>query len=114
MAKELGVVMVLKGNKTIVTDGKDLYENPTGNPGMATGGSGDILPGMIATFLAQGFSPLQSAMLGVYIHGLAGDLAKRYLGEISMIATDILNFLPQAFIVYSRKYGKREGQRRYI
>lgn len=101
-AKLYNVIALLKGHNTIVTDGKNVYVNKTGNPGMATGGSGDILTGIIATFLAQGFSPFDSACLGAHIHGLAGDLACKKFGEISLIATDILDYLPEAFKRYTR------------
>ncbi|MBI4231873.1 NAD(P)H-hydrate dehydratase [Candidatus Peregrinibacteria bacterium] len=101
-AKLYNVIVLLKGHNAIVTDGKNVYVNKTGNPGMATGGSGDILTGIIATFLAQGFSPFDSACLGAHIHGLAGDLACKKFGETSLIATDILNYLPDAFKRYSK------------
>ncbi|MFH1229897.1 MAG: NAD(P)H-hydrate dehydratase [Planctomycetota bacterium] len=96
-AKRFNAVVVLKGYQTIVTDGEDIYINNTGNPGMATAGSGDVLTGMIATFLSQKFSPFEAAQLAVYLHGLAGDLAVNILGESSLISTDILDFIPQAF-----------------
>lgn len=100
-ASQFCATTVLKGHRTVVTDGVRVFVNGTGNPGMATGGSGDILTGMIAAFLAQGFSPFESAQLGVHIHGCAGDLARRKYGEISMIATDILEMLPEAFKRFS-------------
>lgn len=90
-------VVVLKGHRTIVTDGQQFSVNQTGNAGMATGGSGDSLTGIITALLGQGLSPWQAARLGVHVHGLAGDLAAERLGQISMIATDIIDFLPQAF-----------------
>ena len=74
-----------------------LWINPTGNPGMATGGSGDVLTGIIAAFLARGMEPWEAAAAGAYIHGLAGDLAAAAKGEISLIASDLLDFLPEAF-----------------
>ena len=101
-AKLYNVIVLLKGHNTIVTNGKKVYVNKTGNPGMATGGSGDILTGIIATFLAQGFSPFDSACLGAHIHGLAGDIACKKIGETSLVATDILDYLPDAFKRYSR------------
>jgi NAD(P)H-hydrate epimerase len=96
------LTVVLKGYRTIVTDGDKVYENRSGNPGMATGGSGDVLTGMIATFLGQGFKPFEAASLGVYLHGLAGDLAAKKFGQISMIATDILDSLPTAITKFQR------------
>jgi NAD(P)H-hydrate epimerase len=95
-AAEHGVVLVLKGHATIVTDGRQVYHNTTGNPGMATGGTGDVLTGVLAALLGQGLGPFAAAQLGVYIHGLAGDLARDALGEVSLIATDLLQYLPPA------------------
>jgi NAD(P)H-hydrate epimerase len=99
------VVLVLKGHQTLVTDGRRLYRNTTGNPGMATGGTGDVLTGLIAALLAQKLEVLQAARLGVYLHGLAGDLARDHLGEVSLIATDVLGHLPQAFLQPAQKAG---------
>lgn len=90
-------IVVLKGHRTIVTDGEQLAFNQTGNPGMATGGSGDSLTGIITALLGQGLSPWQAARLGVHVHGLAGDLAANELGEVSLVASDIVDFLPLAF-----------------
>jgi NAD(P)H-hydrate epimerase len=89
-------VTVLKGHGTIVTDGEKLYRNATGNPGMATGGAGDVLTGVMAALLAQGLAMFDAAVLGVYLHGLAGDLAARELGQTAIIASDLLRFLPAA------------------
>ncbi len=97
MAAQCGVVVVLKGHQTLVTDGQRRSINATGNPGMATGGSGDVLTGLITALMAQGLSPYDAARLGVHLHGLAGDLAAAELGETSMIASDLVRFLPQAF-----------------
>jgi ADP-dependent NAD(P)H-hydrate dehydratase len=91
------LILVLKGNGTLVTDGRRIYVNDTGNPGMATGGTGDVLTGLIAALLGQGMDPFAAAQLGVYLHGLAGDLARDEVGEVSMIATDLLIYLPAAF-----------------
>jgi NAD(P)H-hydrate epimerase len=96
-ARAFGVVLVLKGAGTIVTDGARIYVNTTGNPGMATGGSGDVLSGLLGALLAQGLEAFPAAVLGVYIHGLAGDLARDEKGETGMIASDLLGHLPMAF-----------------
>lgn len=90
-------VLVLKGKDTLVAmpDG-DLYQNPTGNPGMAVGGSGDVLSGMILGLLGQGFGAKNACCWGVYLHGLAGDLAAEERGEYAMTAGDLLEFLPKA------------------
>lgn len=90
-------VVVLKGAGTIVTDGVSLYVNKTGNPGMATGGSGDVLTGVIAAVIGQGISGIESAILGVHVHGMSGDLAAREKGQVSLIATDLIDWLPAAF-----------------
>lgn len=97
VAAERGLIVVLKGHDTIVTDGRRVYANTTGNPGMATGGAGDVLTGLIAALVGQGLAPFEAAQLGVYLHGLAGDLARDQIGETSLIATDLLDFLPAAF-----------------
>jgi len=95
-ARDHRVVLVLKGKGTIVTDGERLYRNTTGNPGMATGGSGDVLTGLIAALVAQGLEPFDAAVLGVYTHGKAGDLAAARVGQVSLIATDLIDELPRA------------------
>jgi NAD(P)H-hydrate epimerase len=95
-AAKHNLVVVLKGQGTIVTDGRRVYQNTTGNPGMATGGTGDILTGVIAALLGQRLPPFEAAQLGVHLHGLAGDLARDQIGEVSLIATDLLDFLPPA------------------
>ena len=97
LAREHQVIVVVKGHRSLVTDGQTTFENETGNPGMATGGSGDVLTGVITALLGQGLSPLDAAALGVHVHGLAGDLACDEVGEVSLIATDILEYLPEAF-----------------
>lgn len=96
-AVKYNVTIVLKGAGTVVANPDGLvYINNTGNPGMATGGTGDALTGMIGGFLAQGFASLQAACLGVYLHGLAGDLAAKEKGEAGMIAGDLIEKIPQA------------------
>lgn len=99
---EKEIVLILKGNRSIVINSDKIYINNTGNPGMASGGSGDVLSGIIGAFIAQGFTPFSAAQLGVYIHGVAGDYAAKEKGEISMIATDIIDYLPKAFIEYTK------------
>lgn len=97
-AKEYNKVTVLKGHRTIVAAPRGgYYVNKTGNPGMASGGTGDVLTGIVASLMGQNLLPYQAAVLGVYVHGLAGDLAKREKGETSLIATDLLKKLPEAF-----------------
>jgi ADP-dependent NAD(P)H-hydrate dehydratase len=95
-AADHGVILVLKGHGTVVTDGRRVYVNTTGNPGMATGGSGDVLTGLIAALLGQRLDPFAAAQLGVHVHGRAGDLARDELGEVSLIATDLIAYLPRA------------------
>lgn len=102
-AADHGVVLILKGHGTIVTDGRRLYVNTTGNPGMATGGSGDVLSGLLAALLGQRLEAFAAGQLGVYLHGLAGDLARQRLGEASLIASDLPRFLPGAFRSHERK-----------
>ncbi|MBR0238548.1 MAG: NAD(P)H-hydrate dehydratase [Thermoguttaceae bacterium] len=97
MALKLSAIIVLKGHKTVVTNGIHTYTNKTGNPGMATGGAGDVLTGVIAALVAQKYDPFDAAQIGVYVHGLAGDLAARSLGQTSVTAQRILEFLPAAF-----------------
>lgn len=97
VAREYGVIVVLKGARTIIAqaDGQ-VAINPTGNPGMATGGTGDVLTGAIAGLLAQGLSPWEAACTGTYLHGLAGNLAAHTIGTIGLIASDIIDRLPHA------------------
>ena len=95
---EWNVIFVLKGARTIVAqpDGQ-IYINLTGNPGMATAGSGDVLAGMIASFIGQGLSADDAAIAAVYMHGYAGDIAAQKYGEHPLVATDIIKALPEAF-----------------
>ena len=98
-AEEYGAVTLLKGAGTVIAspDGR-LVLNTTGNSGMATGGSGDVLSGIIGALLAQGAEPFDAAAAGAYLHGLAGDLAAERLGRTSMLPGDIIDELPGAFM----------------
>lgn len=95
-AERFGVILLLKGSGTLVTDGRRLYRNSTGNPGMATGGSGDVLTGLIAALIGQGIDPFDAAVLGAWAHGRAGDLGAMALGQIALTAVDLLDQLPAA------------------
>jgi NAD(P)H-hydrate epimerase len=95
-AGKWNAVLVLKGYRTIVTDGRKVYTNTTGNPGMATGGTGDVLTGLLAALIAQGMSAFDAACLAVFVHGRAGDNAAQKVGEVSLIASDLLDAIPQA------------------
>ena len=95
-AAEYGLICILKGFETVISDGKDIFVNTTGNPGMATGGTGDALTGMIAAFIGQTDSLLDAACLGVYLHGLAGDLAAKEKTQISMLPSDLIEKIPEA------------------
>lgn len=96
-AQDYKVTVVLKGQNSVVVDYKgNLYINRTGNPGMATAGSGDVLTGMIAAFLGQGLNAFEASKFAVYLHGLAGDLAAKEKTQISMIASDIITKIPEA------------------
>jgi len=97
-SSRLGVYLVLKGYRTLIAspDGR-VFVNPTGNPGMATGGSGDVLSGMIASFIMQEKDVLGATLAAVYLHGLSGDIGARALGERALVAGDLIKYLPQAF-----------------
>ena len=97
-SKELQIYIVLKGHHTFIStpEGKGYFNN-TGNPGMATAGSGDVLSGVITALLAQGYNPQQACILGTWLHGLAGDIAAEQFSEEAMIAGDIMDKLPGAF-----------------
>jgi len=95
-AAEHRVVLVLKGSGSLVADGCRWYKNLTGNPGMASGGTGDVLTGLIGALLGQGLPPFEAAQLAVHWHGLAGDLARKAKGETALIASDLLDHLPLA------------------
>ena len=96
-ATKHALVTVFKGHRSIITNGEKTVENATGNPGMATAGTGDVLTGILTALLAQGLEPLAAARLAVHVHGVAGDLAAAKTGEISLIASDLLQQLPSAF-----------------
>lgn len=95
-ARKHKVVLVLKGHRTVVTNGRLVYLNKTGNPGMAKAGVGDVLCGVIAALRCQGFESFEAAQLGAYLHGLAGDIVRSRMGEIGMMASDIIEALPEA------------------
>lgn len=94
-ARELGTVLLRKGHRTVITDGSKTYVNQSGNPGMAVGGSGDVLAGIILSLLGQGVPPLEAAACGAWFHGRAGDLAAEARGERGMLPTDMLEMLPR-------------------
>ena len=95
MARELGCIMLLKGHNTVITDGTETYINPTGNPGMAVGGSGDVLSGIIVSLLGQGIAPLEAAAIGAWLHGAAGDICAAEIGQYGMLPSDMVNVLPR-------------------
>ncbi len=94
-SREWNSILVLKGHSTCITDGNSCYLNHTGNPGMAVGGSGDILAGMIVSLLGQGISPLEAAACAVWLHGAAGDICAEELGQYGMLPTDMLAQIPR-------------------
>lgn len=96
-AEEHNVILVLKGANTIIASPKEVYVNITGNTGLAKGGSGDVLSGIIGAFLSMGTDPYKAALAGVYCHGLAGDRCREVLGQLSMQPTDVINYLPQVY-----------------
>jgi ADP-dependent NAD(P)H-hydrate dehydratase len=98
LARRTGGVVALKGAGTVVTDGERVYTNRTGNPGMATGGTGDVLTGVITALMGQGLNDFDAAVLGVYVHGLAGDIAAEKVGQVSLMATDVIETLSDAFM----------------
>lgn len=94
-AKSNGVILLRKGHRTIVTDGEICYRNTTGNPGMAVGGCGDVLAGIITALLGQGIAPLTATACGAWLHGAAGDICSREIGQYGMLPTDMLQVLPR-------------------
>lgn len=110
-ASHYNIVLVLKGHKTIVAAwDKKIYVNPTGNPGMATAGSGDVLTGIIAALLGQGLSAFEAAKTGVYLHGSAGDLAAKEKTQAGMIASDIIDKIPAAIKRYTKRRRSSVGR----
>lgn len=95
MARDLGVILLRKGHRTMITDGNTLYVNQSGNPGMAVGGSGDVLAGMIVSLVGQKVPPLEAAACAAWFHGRAGDLCAQELGQRGMLPTDLLQRLPR-------------------
>ena len=106
-AKLSGAVVALKGHETLVTDGKEIYVNPTGNPGMSTAGAGDVLCGVVAALVGQGLDAFGAARLGVHLHGLAGDIGAEKLGMHGLMATDMIANLPDAFMAYAKRENER-------
>jgi len=94
-AREWNSILLLKGHRTCVTDGFAAYRNLTGNPGMAVGGSGDVLAGIIVSLLGQGIAPLEAAACAAWLHGAAGDLCAQEIGQYGMLPTDMLQRLPR-------------------
>lgn len=94
-AREWNCILLLKGHRTCITDGNTGYINQTGNPGMAVGGSGDVLAGILVSLLGQGLAPLEAAACAAWLHGAAGDLCAKELGQYGMLPTDLLNALPR-------------------
>ena len=109
LAGALRIVVVLKGHRTYVTDGSHEYRNDSGNPGMATAGSGDVLTGIVTSLVGQGLSVFEAAALGVHLHGIAGDFAAEAVGETSLIASDIVEYLPAAFKKHAHSSGPTIG-----
>ena len=94
LSRELGATILLKGHETLIC-GRGCYKNTCGNPGMATGGSGDALAGIILALLGQGLSPTKAAALGAWLHGTAGDLCAEAYGQMGMLPTDLIEMLPR-------------------
>ena len=94
-ARQLGIILLRKGHRTVITDGEKVYVNQSGNPGMAVGGSGDVLAGIIASLIGQGVPPLEAAACGAWFHGRAGDLCAETIGMRGLLPTDMVNMLPR-------------------
>ena len=94
-ARKYGCILLLKGHNTVISDGTETYVNQTGNPGMAIGGSGDVLSGIIVSLLGQGIEPLTAAACGAWLHGAAGDICAQEIGQYGMLPTDMVEVLPR-------------------
>ena len=94
-ARKFDCILLLKGHETVITDGIRTYINPTGNPGMAVGGSGDVLSGIIVSLIGQGIEPLEAAACGAWLHGAAGDICAKEIGQYGMLPTDMVEVLPR-------------------
>jgi NAD(P)H-hydrate epimerase len=94
-AMKYGCILLLKGHETVISDGKETYVNQTGNPGMAVGGSGDVLSGIIVSLLGQGIEPLKAAACGAWLHGKAGDICAEEIGQYGMLPTDLVEVFPR-------------------
>lgn len=109
LQRKYGGVSILKGSGTLITEGSTIWENTTGNPGMATGGSGDVLAGAIGALAAQGYDSLDAAKIVVFVHGLAGDIRAGEYGEMGMTAGDIAEYLPRAYKQVLKNSGGSNG-----
>jgi hydroxyethylthiazole kinase-like uncharacterized protein yjeF len=110
-ASAYGCIVVLKGSKTVIaTPEGEVFINPTGNPGMASGGTGDVLTGMIGGLVAQGLLPLEAVKWAVFLHGLAGDRAAQAVGEVPLIASDIVDHIPDALSEVRARVGIQTGE----
>jgi len=94
LALELNGIVLRKGYRTLITDGTEVWRNTTGNPGMAVGGSGDVLSGILVSLIGQHVPPLEAAAMAAWIHGAAGDLAAEALGEYGMLPSDLIEAIP--------------------
>jgi NAD(P)H-hydrate epimerase len=107
-ARTFGQVLVLKGNRTVVTDGQHVYVNKTGDSSLSKAGTGDVLSGMTGTLLAQAMEPFDAARAAVYLHGQAGEIAGQRLGRRCVLAHDVIDAIPQAVAEYEQRYGDRD------
>lgn len=94
-ARDINIILLLKGHRTIITNGEETYINPTGNPGMAVGGSGDVLAGVIVSLLGQKLPPLEAAACGAWLHGATGDICAKEIGQYGMLPSDMVEVLPR-------------------